>query len=162
MKNKKLLYFLLPAAVVLWGIIIYKVFISVGTESEAAVDFSQGNRQSFVTTDTIFKLKADYPDPFLKRYMPGSTSKPVEPAGEKKTVTAQPVAAKPVNWPEISFGGKIENNDSRSEIYLISVNRRNYLVNVNGQVSDIKLVKASEDSVVVQMLGQSKTIYRSN
>ena len=160
MKNKKLLYILIPSVIILWGVIIYKVLSRTAYEDTIMSGTRSGNSFATAAADTFFTIKADYPDPFLKKYVPQSTASNTEQSGEtRRQVTAAPLP-KPVNWPEITYAGKIENNSSKTGTYLISVNRQNYLMGINDETAGITLAKAWDDSVVVSMLGQVKTIYR--
>lgn len=160
MKNKKLLYVLIPSVIILWGVIIYKVLSGAAYEDTIMTDVTSGNSIAISAADTFFTIKADYADPFLKKYVPRNTSSNTELSGETRRPVPAAPPPRPVNWPEITYAGKIENNSSKTGTYLISVNRQNYLMGINNEAAGITLAKAWDDSVVVSMLGQVKTIYR--
>ncbi|MBA7590112.1 hypothetical protein ES708_32214 [subsurface metagenome] len=74
MKNRKLLYILIPASVIIWGAIA----INIINNLRRSTDYKQENYLPFSesSSDSVeegYTLIADYPDPFRPQY----TSSPV-------------------------------------------------------------------------------------
>ena len=77
MKNKKLSYWLLPVAALIWVLIIYKVISYNGPEQEfVAVTNELGTIKNANQTDT-FSLLLNYPDPFKVQDLSSSISQGV-------------------------------------------------------------------------------------
>jgi hypothetical protein len=67
MKNKRLLYLLVPAVLLIWGIIFYQVqetLMGADTEEPPDRGLPQRKKEAVATPDTVILL-ANYRDPFL-------------------------------------------------------------------------------------------------
>lgn len=161
MRNKRLLYILLPAVVILWSIIAYKVIQHTNGPNEVAVLPDPYKNDLLERKDTGFTLLADYEDPFLKGY------RIFRPAVQAVSETRPGSAGTPVNqskpvikWPDIQYGGLIINRDNASELYLLRINNVNNLMRPGDQLQNIQLVQVFRDSVVVRSEGEYKTVGR--
>lgn len=160
MKNKKLVYVLLPLVVLIWGIIVYRIFTSINPDSPNVT-----GRQSSLVTDTLqknvpdtFTIVANYRDPFLGALpvapsKPGfSVTKPVAKAPEPPKETI------PVLWPSLSYSGMVRNKDSKKQMALIQINNSMHSMQINETVAGVQLLGIYPDSIIVVFNKQKKTI----
>ncbi|MEZ5199165.1 MAG: hypothetical protein R2764_23120 [Bacteroidales bacterium] len=116
MKNKKVLYILLPAVFIVWGYIAFKIFGHLYRND--SVPFTQGEIKTVAKKNSIpdtFSLINNYPDPFLKRRIKknNTVSKRV-----KKTI----YDTKKIVWPVIKYTGRMENQHTKKSLVSITVN----------------------------------------
>jgi hypothetical protein len=161
MKNKKIIYILLPAALIIWGLIIAKIIIRVkqpGKEckvSNTAIQSEPGIQQS----DTI-TLIANYRDPFLSSF-----NKQYEPV--RKTEIPQERAFKPkrepvrnIQWPEIIYNGTITNNRNDQNTALVRMEQQDLLIHKGDFIKGITFTEVYTDSLKVKYQNELKTIIR--
>ena len=161
MKNKKVIYLLAPLVLIIWGLVLYRIFRISGGEEPMP-----NQRSTVIAPDTNqlkknkpFSIVADYRDPFLGTYTvkrkkpPSSTAK----GGlKKKPPTPPPVA---VNWPVVSYGGVIINQQSNQQIAIVTVGEREGLLAINQELQGIVLKKIfNKDSIEVSFNSNRKTI----
>ena len=116
MKNKKLLYILIPAVLLIWGLVIWNIISGLQLPDD---DLQIASLPNYKTIDDSiqvdYSLKLNYSDPFLK----GNYIKKTEP--KEKTVDKQinrrfseqikkPEPKKRVIWPQVEYFGLIEGN----------------------------------------------------
>ena len=154
MKNKKLLYVLIPATILVWGWVAYKLIGQFGGNDAAAAPAASYVVQGEISVvpDT-FSLSGEYRDPFsdaaIKKVItPAGNAKPAAPA-EKKL---------PVSWPEIRYGGIIRNQHSNRQLVLILVNRQSAIMKAGEIFSGIELLRVSRDSVELRFGKERKWI----
>lgn len=151
---------LLPAAVLVWTLVIFQVVRRMNGPGETSkkTDITIDSTQTKKTSDN-YRLLADYPDPFLK------------PAGYQSTPvkTSPPVIFKfskdvdnksAISWPEINYGGVIFNKNNNLQVYLLKVNTKQYLLRQGELADKVELLKAYRDSVKVMFGGGIKTIFK--
>lgn len=146
MKNKKILYLLLPLVAIIWGIIFYRIFSITGSEPGLTVigNILPGNTINTSVPDT-FSIFANYRDPFLDKVVTHikdtNSYKAKTPKVEKIVV--------PLQWPVLSYGGIIKNQKSGKQLVLVNINGQGNLMKEGEEVSGIQLLKAYKDSVEV-------------
>jgi hypothetical protein len=164
MKNKKVTYGLLIAAVIIWGLIAWKIISHVrGDKTEEMSFFQASVNNDSDTTNIHFTLLADYRDPFLsgrKRSRPVTTAPPAEkkvnPA--RRTANSRTISRKArVRWPSIQYGGVIKNKNSNARTALVKINNKDYLMSEGITIEEIKLLKIYEDSVQLNYKEETKT-----
>ena len=112
MKNKKMLYILIPIVLLVWGVIIYKIAApgSVGDN----ITGLQNNQ--FATTSTIenlndtFSIHPNYRDPFLGK----EAKKSILSENKVSNVVAvsnviEKTVRSSISWPSIVYEGLIKN-----------------------------------------------------
>jgi hypothetical protein len=160
MKNKKLIYFLVPIVFVVWGLIFYRVYLGLensGDEPYDQLPLNSGTRED-VKQDT-FALIANYNDPFLHgrtevtRVV--SSGRPV--LGKRASMPSSP----PFLIPDIQYYGLISNAKSKGKIGLIKFQGKDCFLK-EGDVSDLRLkvIRLLKDSVVLIYQQQKVTIKR--
>ena len=158
-KNKKLTYFLICAVVVVWGVVLYKVFFNQaddGSEikSQPVVKKDQIYDQYALKNDS-FKLALDYSDPFV-----GTTkleTQVVETTAQQINFTPPPPAP-PIDWRSIKYLGYTVNHVTKKIVSIVVVNGKEQMLS-DGEVLDgVKLIKNKRDSVLIYWQGKHKYI----
>src|ERR1700744_4826368 len=113
MKNKKLTYFLFFIVLIVWGLIIYKVFISVGGDDDptpvASSKSAKEPYNDYSTPKDTSKLLLNYRDPFgLVKFK--DTVVNVKKAHTRDIVQIKPIVT--FNWDFIHYAGYISNSSS--------------------------------------------------
>ena len=160
MKNKKLIFILLPAAVLIWTLVILQAVKRMNGPGETSLktNFTIDSSQIKNVTDN-YRLLADYSDPFLKSAdQQGSPIKTITPVILKfsKEVDNRSV----ISWPEINYGGVILNKNNNQQVYLLKINTKQYLLHQGESADKVELIKAYRDSVKVMFGGGIKTIFK--
>jgi type II secretory pathway component PulC len=170
MKNKKLIYFLLPAAALVWGLIIYKVSAGLAGEEETIgrrLIKPKSSNSDQVLEDTI-TLIANYKDPFLVKgrskntYIHGGSrlhAVPVRPARQPDRPT-QPVK-EPIQWPAIEYMGLIENKHAATKIVILHIAGKQYLLKEKESAEGVQLAKVEKDSLKVVFSKEVKFIKKA-
>ncbi len=161
MKNKKLVYVLGLAVVVVWGMILYRVFNAAGGDDDdkATVISAPIKKEAYnddaITKDTI-RLLLNYRDPF-GLIKPKDTT---ELSIKKILPKNMPVLlAKPAfNWGFIRYAGYIRNPATKKLVAMVSINGKNEMF-VEGDTKDqVKLIKNLRDSIKISYSGKIKFI----
>lgn len=164
MKNKKIIWILLPGVLLIWGLIFFQVKKAVSSSSQPLTGLPI--QQSIVDkrADTsYYQLKLNYKDPFLKNSKPIVKSK-------VKTVSARPKRAKPkvmrkvtkapVKWPTITYKGLINNKKGNRAIYLIELDGVSLFMSPGEERSKLKLLKVFRDSVQISYMEEKQRTFK--
>ncbi len=171
MKNKKLQYILIPVVLLVWGLIIYRVvdFTKQDDPVEPQIVSNIQPKQNNGYAQDTFSLHANYHDPFLKNvrytrpiYKNANTSNEKK---EKKKVKTKPESnialrrdiLENIRWPEIKYGGIVQNTQSGDKVGLIEVDKREFLIRKNDSVQRIFIKDIYKDSVIVIYKEKHKT-----
>lgn len=164
MKNKKLLILLIPATLLLWGMIAYKI-LSVASGGDGVGQIQETvsvvNNDSNILTDT-FSINPTYRDPFLGKInktaaiITGGSSPP------KTTSTPKPIVTSPINkpFPSIIYGGLIKNKQSNKQLVLIQIGGQSTIMKIGDIVSEVELTKVFRDSIEVKFKKEKKFILK--
>jgi len=162
MKNKKLTYFLIAAAIGLWGLIVYRVIgamtadddtfpqVAIASVKEAYNDFSLPKETA--------KLLLNYRDPFgSAKAKDTAANRPQKPVLNKNP--AMPRVVKPaMNWSFISYSGYIRNPSTTKLIALVSIYGQSATLAEGESKSQVKLIKNLRDSIKISYGGKTKFI----
>lgn len=156
MKNKKLIYILLPLAILIWGAIFYKLFYyaSPGEEWITQVSDTAKKTTAILNADT-FSILADYRDPFLGNVI---DREPAQNEGNEHTKVREAFTVQAVQWPDIVYGGMIKNQRSARELALLKINGKESILKTGEMAGGLELLKISKDSVEIKMLKQRKWV----
>jgi hypothetical protein len=151
MKNKKLLYLLVPLVLCIWGIIGYRIFSSMNDADDAiAPDYTQwkDNSSESFATDT-FSLLLNYRNPFGNE-TEVRRSVNVKPASKTTAVlkTNAPI-------PKITYKGSIINKTSKQRVYLVDINGKSVFLQPGIKSEGIALKKVYNDSLLINYEGKS-------
>lgn len=157
MKNKKLIYFLLPLVIAIWGIIFYKIFYYANPDNEEAI--SSTKKKSVLTTrqemkDT-FSIVADYRDPFHGN-MISRDEKPKQMQPSKPVQLKIPLT--PIDWSFISYSGVVKNKKTNNQLALVKMNGKEHLVRAKDTISGVVIQKIYKDSIEVMFQKEKKVI----
>jgi len=148
LKNKKVLYILFPAVILIWGIVIYKIVDTFSDEPESVKTSLKFVKTQFaeVQRDT-FSLMPITKDPFLGiRYT------------KTQNITKQKIFRNKseIEWPEVAYLGLVSGTEKREKIYIIQINEEQYLLETGDIVGDIKLISGNSRSVKLSYKGQKE------
>lgn len=150
MKNKKLMYILLPVTAIVWGLIIYKIISAVSSDE----DFVNTNSipPTIGTKDSIpvreITLLANYRDPFL--------GKPITKIDRTVNNTKRQLNIAPITvanvvpaaiWPQISYVGIIENKKKMSKVAILRIDNSELLLKEKDVSNNILVEKIYKDSI---------------
>lgn len=162
MKNKKLMYVLIPLTLLIWGIIILKIFNQVHPDrnsySQSTSVIQQVSNQS--DRDTL-SLLLNYRDPFLHgvvRSVTNTMPKENISNGFGQLSTATHVA---VNFPNTKYSGLVINSKSKSKVGLIRINEKDYLAKEGELIGGGKIIRLFADSVIISFNKTKKTFLRN-
>lgn len=158
MKNRKSIYLLLPLAIVVWGLIIYKIFTYIhGSKYTYSTQLLYSQSDSAQANPDTIKLIASYRDPFL-----GNTSvvTPVNISKHNAGLTKEDFfpQTNQVKWPDIIYNGLITGKQGNEKIGLVIINNRNYLVRRGEIREDALFSDPFPDSIVVFFQKQRRII----
>ena len=126
-------YILLAIAVLIWGVIIFKIVLSAPkTGADPIIKPESKTKQ-----DTIRTLSLDYRDPFHPA--------PVKPA---VPVKAAKQTIRPIAMPQsmdLALIGRLRNG--KKEYYIIESEGMQYTISAGEAINGLKLIKASRDSL---------------
>jgi hypothetical protein len=160
MKNKKFTYFLGFLVLVVWGIIIYRIFDSAGgSEDDLPIAEKKINKDLYndytIPKDTTHLL-LNYKDPFeLKKQKDTLQSINKKPPLTKFVQ----LAFKPVfNWGFIKYSGYIRNPISKKLVAVVTINGKATMMSEGETAEQVKLVKNLQDSIKVTFNGNTAFI----
>jgi len=162
MKNKKLIYILFPAVIIVWGLVIFRIINYTGKSDDYIIPaksvMHEFNQKALVDSFTIM---ANYPDPFKRSVSPATESKQID---DKKTNIANPVNRnrniKRIRWPEIQYGGIVRNNEQNEMIAILNIDNKNCLLMAGDVKFDVKIVQIYNDSITLEFQEEVKTIIK--
>jgi hypothetical protein len=160
MKNKKFTYFLGFIVLMVWGIILYRIFNSVsGSDEDMPVVENKIKKEPFndyaVPKDTSH-LILNYKDPFgLKKQKDTLQSIVKKPVSSKTTVQA---TKQVFNWNFVKYSGYIRNPGSKKLIAVVNINGKPIMMSEGETAEQVKLVKNLQDSIKVTFQGRTTYI----
>lgn len=175
MKNKKSIYILLPAVLVIWILIVIRVINYQNPDNETFYIKTTASFQDSVVKKlpTDYKLMVNYADPFLKQISPLtfgtshlqdnniiSTSR--QNLKEQKD-SSEPVIQKNKNQlPDIQFFGTIINLNNDTQTALCAINKESRLFSLNTSIDSINLITIWRDSILVTYKDNNFVITKTN
>ncbi|PKP03991.1 MAG: hypothetical protein CVU11_06430 [Bacteroidetes bacterium HGW-Bacteroidetes-6] len=165
MKSKKSLYFLVPAVLAVWGLIISRI-IDYKRQNESfssSVDQEIFVNSQTETNDSIRMLWV-YRDPFLDRpaelmgYEPDLSIKSNN-ASNIKIGSYTPKASEIKQpWPTITYLGIIRNKINGKMVAVFNINGKQVLLSEKQSSEGIRVESADNNKAVVSFGDESKTI----
>lgn len=155
MKNKKLAYFLLPVVTLVWGIVVFKIIKAVETPAYTNLHAEQMKEKSISTVSPLdtFQLILQYRDPFLSGRRSSKASinavrsiSTVQRPAFLPVSSPQPVAD-PIQWPQISYQGYIENRKTNTKVAMLNIGGHDQLLDEGKSAFGVKVVKVFPDSI---------------
>lgn len=162
MKNKKLLYILIPIVLLVWGVIIYRIFNVVNGSGSNEV------RKSSFVENTVnenlidtFSIHPNYRDPFISKRAKKTTfenkitSTIIKPDLIKKVTNTVPLSNK---WPSIVYNGLIKNEKSNKQLALVQINGQSNILQLGNVAEGVELTKIFRDSIEVKFNSEKRFI----
>lgn len=156
MKNKKTIYVLIPAVLLVWALIFYRVSEGIQVENNSYTNLSATfSSRSSTTPDTFqYALQLNYPDPFLGnrhsiRQASAVSSLPTE-------VQMPPPATKPLqqaeqfNYARFRYVGLVEHKGKKDQLALIVADEKSLMLRKGETAEGIQLLKIHKDSVEIK------------
>ncbi len=160
MKNKKSTYLLGAAVLIVWSLIIYRVFSAVNDNgSDEPVMTAPAKKEAYndyaLPPDTTHLL-ANYPDPFGSIQQVDTIRHLHEP---RPPVQIKPHTTVPaMSWDFIRYVGYIRNPDSKKLVAMVHLNGTELMMSEGDLNGSLKLIKNYRDSIRVSYQGKTKFI----
>lgn len=158
MKNKKLTYVLGIAVAVVWGLIIYRIVGSLGSDNETSAGTPIAIKKELYNDYAIPKdttrLTLNYRDPFGLVKFKDTTKVKVHVGSSHLLVASLPA----INWSFIRYSGYIRNPVSKKLIALLQINGKSENMAEGETINKVKLLKNMQDSVKISFNGKIKFI----
>jgi hypothetical protein len=158
MKSKVTMYILGALVAVVWGLIIYRVYDSVGSgNDDIPAGTSKPAKEAFndyaVPPDTTH-LALNYHDPFSEEKIADTITR-VKVSSTKSREEKKPVA---MNWGFITYSGYVNNPAGKKLLAVMHINGKAVMLNEGETSQNVKLLKNMRDSVKVSFGGKTKII----
>ncbi len=149
MKNKKNLYFLVPAVLFVWGVIIYRVvdFTSDGDADFTPRTYATPLRENQETEQ--YQLKSSYPDPFLKTL---TSADGVTSLNDKIDNQEQPQTQEtttPITPLNIQYRGFITESGTNARIALLVIEGKEVFLKKGEQLDAFVIKQIQSDSISI-------------
>jgi hypothetical protein len=151
-------YLLGLVVLVVWGMIIYRIFSAVGGNDDnvpvTPVKLAKEAYNDFSIPKDTTHLLLNYRDPFGIVKQRDTDKIIIRKVSERKV----PVQIKPMDWGFIKYSGYMLNPSTKKLIALISINGQNITLAEGQTKNDVKLIKNLRDSIKISFEGKTKFI----
>ncbi len=164
MKNKKLTYILFPIVIIIWGLVIYRIFFEGQTKPENIAPVVKPVIKTDVKEEQrVYRLIANYRDPFLNEIKTSVIEIKQEENKEEvnqrsSNLRRRRTSVSRIRWPEIKYGGFIEDDQNRKFTILLNIKNRDYLAHEGDTVDQIFIKEFYKDSIIVVYNNEEKTL----
>lgn len=155
MKTKKAQRILLICVLVVWGLIVYRVFVYLkkGDTVNSTQAFGAKQLKNTISTDSLFLL-LNYPDPF---HLSKPISVNVEINKSTKSDKNKLVVSKTnesVLIPKITYKGSIYNQIKHKNIGIVNANQNSLFITEGDSIQNWIIAKIYKDSILITHLKQ--------
>ena len=163
MKNKKATYALGLAVLVVWGLILYRVFYlgkensGQGFGNTAPVYPKETLNDYSIPPDTA-KLQLNYRDPFGGPPPPDTARIPVAKIPSPLNRAVVPIKPPAQDWGFIRYSGFVKNPGSKRLVAMVNIRGKDLMMSEGETAEDVRLLKNLQDSIKVLYKGKPKTI----
>lgn len=153
MKNKKNIFFLVPAILIIWGLIGYRIYKAVNplpieTITTNTVDDFKPKK---IATTKSYTINAAYRDPFLGTLTSNIMRK-------RKVATTVTKPKEQLVFPTIVYKGIVSPKTSRkSAVYLVQINGQQNLLKLRSASQEITLISGNGKEIVLEYKKERKT-----
>ena len=164
MKDKRLIYVLLPAVLVIWIIIGQRFYAAVKGDDPAPYVPTTGGAVTSEATPDVYELRLDYADPFLKEEPTQVTLPPLpvhDPISALSVAAGSTSPTATVDWSGLTYSGMISNNQTDHRVGMLTLKGTRKLVRENDRVATFTIEKIYQDSVRVRFGEEVKHIVRA-
>jgi len=158
MKNKKMLYILLPLVLFVWGLIFYKVYNSINSSNQIVSEppaTTNLNDSNLYKMDT-FSIFNNYRDPYLTKavsVVKGNSHTINKPIPDKSIQVHTEV-----KWPSIIYNGVIKSKKSLKKLVLLKINGESNFMSTGTSSMGVEILDIYNDSIKVNYKGEFKVI----
>ena len=151
MKNKRIVFILLPVTLLIWVIIGYRIYSSLNKEPtfQEIIAGKKSPPENNISIEN-FAIVGNYIDPFLK----GNVAK--NNGRGKTAIIPSPQKGTTAQWPTIKYGGLIRKQQSNRQFAMISINGKDRIMKVNDCLEEVCLNKIYNDSIEMIFKGVKK------
>lgn len=163
MRNKKLIYILVPAVFVVWGLIAYKIVIGLKKNTKYQERSIAPSNKPIGEDTVMFKLLENYRDPFLGTTINNENTNVVKSIKKaKKNEPIDFIVLQQANeiWSQTNYGGLISGVGQKQELGLLSIKGKKYLLQKGQNIENIKVEAFYKDSAKLCFNGLYKTILK--
>ena len=159
MEKKKLNYILIFVLVVVWGLVVYRLFFKgKGTVVSTSPTMTVVEDVEVLSIDT-FQLLSTYRDPFL-----GSIKKPVvysapRPKVQKIVPVVPKEKPKPIDWSFIHYKGSINSKDRKTG--LVNFRGQSMIVHEGDSLGDVYIKNILPNQITIIFKDSTKTLIPS-
>ena len=150
MKNKKALYILIPAVVLVWGVIFYKIFTKVNNNQEFTQPVQTVAKPDTTQSEPLnYSIQANYRDPFLKEkvQIKEKNKEEEETKTKKSRNNRRRRVVQRTRWPDVRYQGVIKNRKNDRYVILIEINNKQHLFHQGDTIHEMCLEKFTKDTV---------------
>lgn len=162
MKNRKTTYFLLPLALLVWGLIAYKIIAHLNsTDSGMPQTTTKTAGDGDIAPRDTFSLLLNYRDPFLGTDNTAETNTDnivAADPGDFFSSSPEQQQPEPQYWPSITYHGIILNKKTGNRITLVKIDNKEQLLAEGQEITGVRLIKAFSDSGIFKFQKEIKTI----
>lgn len=149
MKNKKNIKILVPIVIIIWGVLLYKIYEAFNPEDSTipqtiATNFTTPKIQK---KDT-FSLLPVGQDPFLGTMYSKAKS--------KGSGNGTPKSKEDIAWPTINYFGIVSDKNSKSSVFIIEINGQQHLLKRGDIIEEIELIRGGKGKVKLRYQGKTK------
>ena len=159
MKNKKLTYLLGIVVLIVWGLILYRIFSAAGSGDDDQLPVSQAKKKEFYNDYTLPKdtthLLLNYRDPFGLTKVKDTTN--IVKAKTKSLGKVEQVM-KHMDWSFVKYSGYLRNPGSKKLIAILTIHGKEAMLAEGESEGQVKLLKNMLDSVRISYEGKIRTI----
>ena len=160
MKKKYLNIPLFLFVVIIYGAIFLKLF-----GKKQVVEDNISNNMTYLKTISNYNVKRDSFDISSLEKDPFRIHRRIK---KEKSPKAQTAKSKPISkinsstkvWPKITYYGFVKNDSKPTRLALLKVDSRLYRKRETESIEGLTLVKVFNDSIVLRLYTETKTIYR--
>jgi hypothetical protein len=156
MKNRKMLYILVPAVILIWGAIAFSIFSHVHRSDSNIEQFNAPVFSKSSGKDSSkYQLLANYRDPFNA----GMRNASEEEVNEQERLNKLQKINQQIIWPQIEFKGMIIHN--KKWVGLLKINNANLIMQEGDEKLNLRLLKLYKDSVLLKFQKNTKVFTKS-
>jgi hypothetical protein len=162
MKNRQLMYILIPSVLLIWGLIIFKIIKQIHHAQKPATELSPflkvGEMKGVIDTSSLL---LNYRDPFLHGVVRSSSSSQSYEDFNSNNTNLTTAKKPPVNFPITKYSGLVINYKNRHKLGLIKIENKDFLAKEGELVAGERIIRLYTDSVIVSYNKTKKTFLRN-
>ena len=145
LKNKKLVYLLLPLVLLIWGLIFYRIYTNMhGSQVNPSFRKQAVKEVDVSNKEDLPKLSLNYPDPFLKNALGTAVQKQANHQHTEEN-------SQSINWPMITYGGMLSSEKNSHKVTgFLRVGTSDMLVHVGDFTHELAVLRIAKDSILLE------------